>query len=282
MGHAEEARRQFRTRLGHDLKMSQLDITALDIWPDYARGFSFAWSLAPSTFDLPPYRFTVELGETQDGPWTAISPVLEDTYLWEDEGLVAVSHAPVLYYRVKGDFGGRVSYSVVRQPYGDLPRREFLVARNIRRIELLNMVKLSGTVADMYVRSVFGPKCAACTDPVTGGVVNPACTACFGTGRTPGYHGPYRIWVSFSPSQVHTSLETGQPSVSHSAAHEVRMLGSPRAKKHDIIVDKASGKHYIVDMVASLAELRRIPLTQMLKVDELPVTDPVYRIGGTQ
>jgi hypothetical protein len=58
----------------------------------------------------------------------------------------------------------------------------------------------------------------------------------------------------------------------------VRMIGTPLMKKNDLVVDIGSGKRYYVDTVQIAAEIRRIPIVQLLTVNEAPLSDVAYKV----
>jgi hypothetical protein len=139
---------------------------------------------------------------------------------------------------------------------------------------------MSGVCGQIWRKAIFGPQCTECTDFVGGNTMNSSCGACFGTGRTPGYHGPYATWFMFSPSQRKKHLANDNKGVHEDYTYSVRMLGSPRVNKDDIIVDSGTGKHYYVDVIVNVAEIRRIPIVQHVTANEIPVSSPLYALGG--
>lgn len=252
---------------------------AFRIAPSYAGGFSYAWEMSGGFNDPTPWEFTVQLGDTDDGPWKDISPKLINVVAWKDDGgkhLVGKSN--VLYFRVVLRTPRGTYSSHVMQPYGDIGRRDFLLAREIIRREALRARVLAGVECDVYIRSTFGPKCTYCIDPVTGDVRNSNCPKCFGTGRYPAYFGPHRMMLSFSADAAHHKTNTND------GTHETRTfeaiaIGNPVLKHGDVIIDRGQDKRYIIGVAGIISEVRRIPCLQRLGFDEAPLSDPVYRIG---
>jgi len=254
-------------------------ITRLTITPDYADGFSFEWEVDRAYSGTAAPVFTVQRGETHDGPWEDISPELSNVYAWSSSGRFVVPKDPVLYFRVEMTAGERKYYSSVIQPYGVINKREFLLIRNIRRQELLQMRQMTGVQGCFYSKAVFGPTCTSCTDLVGGDSYSTNCDVCFGTGKSPGYHGPYCCWFVASPSQRAKGVPQG-PNVREDYSFQFRLVGTPPLKKDDIIVDKAQSKLYYVDTIASVAEVRRVPVVQNVAVHEIPTSSPLYRLGS--
>lgn len=249
------------------------------IAPSYAGGFSYSWELSGGFNDPAPWVFTVQRGPTNEGPWEDISPKLVNAVAWRDEGGKNLGgKANTLYFRAVLRTKRGTYVSPVMQPYGDLGRREFLLAREIIRREALRARILSGVECDVYIRSTFGPKCTHCIDPVTGEVRDAHCRYCFGTGRYPAYYGPHRMMLSFSTDAAHRKGN------SNDGTHETRMfealaIGNPVLKHGDVIVDTRQDKRYVIGTASVTAEVRRIPCLQNLAFEEAPVSDSVYRIG---
>jgi hypothetical protein len=253
-------------------------IERVEIAPNYARGFTFAWTVSREFADPAPWYFWVERGETPSGPWTAFSPRIVQAYGYQDTRRLLVPKDPQLYFRVKLTTPNGTYYSDVRSPYGDLARTEFLQAREIMRTEVVQAQKKAGILGQVWLKSIFGPVCSSCVDPVTGTVTNPDCKQCFGTGRQPGYHGPYPVWMVFSPRQRNKHMKPDEMGPHEDYVHSVRLIGSPVLKKDDVIVDPNSDRRYYVNDVTNVMELRRIPLVQQLEAREAPTTEQIYKI----
>lgn len=251
----------------------------VEILPSYALGFGFSWEIRPD-FDKPsPWTFQVEEAETQDGPWTPLSPALVNTYGWAESAPRVAPKDPVLYFRVRMLAGGQFYYSHVAAPYGDLGRREFLIVRDIIRQELLQQRLLAGTPCQLWRKSVFGPRCADCTDFVTSEPTDAACRGCYGTGRVPGYHGPYPAWVTFTADHRRKHMtDNDQTGVKEPYANMGRIVGTVRVKKDDIVVDTAADRRYFVDDVQNLMEIRRYPVVQQATLNQIAVTHPVFNL----
>ena len=240
----------------------------------------YSWELSGGFNDPAPWVFIVQNGHTQDGPWEDISPELVNVVAWMDEGgkhLYGKSN--ILFFRVVLKTKRRTYFSAAVQPYGDLGRREFLLAREIMRRECLRARVLAGVECDVYIRSTFGPKCTHCIDPITGYVRDDSCRWCFGTGRFPAYFGPHKMMLSFSPDTTHNK-ESSNDGTHETKSFEVLAIGNPVLKKGDVIVDPRQDKRYVVGVASVVSEVRRIPCLQRLGFDEAPISDPIYRIGN--
>lgn len=252
--------------------------TKVTIVPSYAAGFIFVWDVSAGFVDPLPWKFTVEEAPTSEGPWEALSPELTNLFAFSDGKRRIPSKDPVLMFRVKLVTPKGTYYSFERHPYGDLNRREQLIARDIMRREVLEQSGMTAVRVKAFIKATSGAKCTSCTDPITGGIASTNCRHCLGTGRLPPYHGPYELWGTFTPTSRNLELKPDGVGLQQVYDWQVRLVGFPFLKDHDIVVDKVSDKRYIIDGVQHLMELRRVPVVQNVRVVELPTTDPIYRL----
>ena len=256
-------------------------IARLDVVPDYGRGFVFHWRLAGGFNYRGPWRFTVQQGETQEGPWVDLSPPLDDAFAWRAPDAPRVNKERELFFRLVLETAEGMYASDARMPYGDLTRSEFLIGREVMRREVLHMSRMAGVECEVWSACDYGPRCLKCIDPITGHSRDDHCRFCLGTGRCPPYRGPFGVWCLFSEDNQHKVEEgaEGNGVVAH-RNFTVRMVSSVPVKKNDVLKDLRTGKMYYVGEVQVSAELRRVPLVQTLQVSEAAVTDPAYMIGG--
>ena len=255
-------------------------ISAFRISPNYLGGFLYSWEVGGGFNDPAPWVFEVQKGPTAEGPWEVISPKLANVVAWRDSGgknLYGKTNS--LYFRVGMTTPGGRYFSHPVQPYGDLTRREYLLAREIIRRESLRAKVLAGVECDVYIRSIFGPKCTYCIDPVTGDVRDSHCRKCLGTGRYPAYFGPHRMMMSFSPDTTHSKVN------SNDGTHETKVfealaIGNPVLKKGDVVVDPRQDKRYVIGNASVVSEVRRVACLQRLGFEEAPLSDPIYRLGN--
>lgn len=255
---------------------------SVHIIPGYVDGFVFTWELTRNFIDPAPWTFYVEQGPAVDGPWTVLSPGLVGVAIWADNLKRVFNKNRVLFFRLRLVTTEATYYSEVITPYGDLPRRDYLIVKDIMRREILQQQKLSGVRAMLWCKSTWGTKCTACVDPFTGDIMTSNCADCMGQGIVPPYHGPYEIWVTFSTDQKNTEQSAEGAGLKQDYNWTVRMIGFPYVHDNDIILDIASDKRYIVDGVANELEIRRVPVIQMIGVHELPVSDPAYKLNTSQ
>jgi hypothetical protein len=250
------------------------------VLPSYAEGFTFSWVISQGFSDPLPWRFTVEEAPTSEGPWTDLSPVVTNVFAFaETDKRRVLTKDMVLFFRVRLVTPHNTYYSAVRTPYGDLDRREYLLVREIMRREVLQQRTLAGTRSYIWIKNITGLLCPHCIDPVTGDITTTNCKFCLGTGRLPPYHGPYEIWTTFSPTSRNIEVRGDGNGLQQIYSWQVRVIGFPYIKDNDIIVDAVQDKRYIVDGIQHLMELRRVAVVQVVRVTELPMSDPAYKLG---
>lgn len=254
-------------------------IINIAITPSYANGFLFSWDVDPSFFEPGDWTFYVQQAETEEGPWSTISPPLINQFIWDQNEKRILPKDPILHFRILLQVGSKSYISNVISPYYSLPRREFLIVRDIIRQELLQQREMAGVCCDVWRKSVIGPKCTECVDFVTGEPLNGDCAFCFGTGRNPGYHGPYRIWATISALQRDKQMQNDQTGVREPYTHEARVVGTIRLKNDDVIVDTVSNERYFVDVVNHLMEIRRYPVVQSIIMNRIATSHPLYKLG---
>ena len=253
-------------------------IEKFNVFPDYAFGFSFSWMLDMAFNDSYPWVFQVEVAPAPDGEWKAISPQLVNIFCWSGNVPVKVNKSRVLFFRLKLKTPENEYYSEVIQPYGNLSKKEFLIAKDIMRREVLHMSQLAGVPEKVLLKANWGPRCKVCVDPITGRSRNSNCPSCVGTGFEKPYHGPYDMWMLFSSDSQHQMAENPNTGTTEQKNFTARAIGSIVLKYHDVVIDSRSNKRYYVNNAAIISEIRRIPIIQQLQLSEAAVTDPIYKL----
>ena len=260
--------------------MSDPVITRLNIKPSYAGGFQFAWTINPGFATGKTWLFTIQLGETDEGPWNDLSPVLKNTYVWQaPPTLIAITKMEILYYRVAMQVGAERFYSPIVSPYGTFNRRDFLMDQEIMRKEVLMADVSAGIEAQVWHKSVFGPYCDHCRDFASGSIQDGQCKYCYGTGHIPGYYGPYGVWASFSVMDHQKMMQADNTEMKELWMTKARVIGAEDMNKDDILVDTRLGKYYYVDEHEHVAEIRRVTVVQELSLRELAISEAVYKLG---
>jgi len=255
----------------------------LEIFPSYHDGFTFCWEPDPVE-NLSIASYKVQESPTGIDAFTDISGELVGLYCFTEEPRQTRKRNKRhdMYFRVQATLGsGAVVHSNVRTAHGDLPKREFLITRNIMRQEVLAMRTLSGVQIDIFRKMVEGTPCTVCVDPVSQRVMDPDCKVCGGTRFITGFHGPYRTYGKFSLTDIDTKHPQDNAGVDDDRVYQVRMIGQPTVHRKDVIVDVCNDRRYKVQDNKHAMEFRRQPVIQMLTVTEIPFGCVEYSLGAT-
>jgi hypothetical protein len=226
--------------------------------------------------------FHVEIARAA-GEWTRITTVpIQDTCVFLDTDQHRCSIDSDIYYRVIADDGTCEYPSPPAHTMGEMPRHDRVMAREILRKEYLRMRKTSaGTLGQLLRRREHGTRCTSCVDFDLDEPVGSFCTECFGTGFKRGYYNaiPYYMDV-----EVHTSKkDVKEPlGLQDNQAKMARCVAFPRISTYDIWVHTSANLRFVIREVASVAEMRSIPLIYKVQIRPLPVSDIVYQVPMDQ
>lgn len=251
--------------------------SGINIAPSYSGGFVFSWDILPDFADPSPWKFRIQESETQAGPWKDVCGPLENSFFYAEKHPRLAPKDQTLYFRIVLETPKGRYVSHVESPYCSLPRREFLLAREIMRKEILMQEKMSGVLSYIWYKSIFGPPCTECGDFVLEDTKDSHCPGCFGTGRMPGYYGPFPAYVSYSPMERNKGLQRPH-GVDELYTIQGTVIGSLRLKKDDVVVDPVSDSRFFVGAVRNLVEFRRYPVIQFVMLSEIAKTHVVYKL----
>ena len=252
-------------------------VSELIVRPSYGFGFSFSWKVQGGCEDLGPWEFTVEESVTTADNWHPVSPTLVGVFEWSDTVRRIPDKDSVLYFRVRFHTQRATYFSAAVAPWGTLNKREYLIAKDIMRREVLHARTLAGVMGSVWIKNIYGPRCTVCLDPITGTIRNSKCPVCFGTGYVPPYHGPYDLWFTFTPKDGKIELSEDGSGTVQPKPFNIRAIGTLPIRHQDVIIDRAEDKRYIVSNTKMEAELRRVPIVQTIVASEAATTDAVYQ-----
>lgn len=251
------------------------------------RGTTRVWWQLERTFKEPgPYVFQLQLGKTglRDAvDWVNIGSPVVNGYTaydpaWREAGYDLLDH-----YRVVLTTPTNVYVSQAANCYGDLPERDWLIAREIIRKEQLRFkyVAVPGYLVKPFR---FGKPCRRCRDELTQEVLDSDCPVCSGTGFEIGYHPPLALqcWdISTQTIQEDNNAQlTGMTRVNPYIT--ARVIGFPALNKDDIWVNGTSDERWLVETIQIAAAIRNVPIIYQVKMGLLPFSNTAYalEIGG--
>lgn len=251
------------------------------------RGTTRVWWQLERTFNEPgPYVFQLQLGKTglRDATdWINTgSPVVNGYNAydpeWREAGYDLLDH-----YRVVLTTPTSVYVSQAANCYGDLPERDWLLAREIIRKEQLRFkyVAVPGYLLKPFR---FGKPCRRCRDQLTQEVLDSDCPVCNGTGFEIGYHPPLSLqcW-DISTQTIQEDVDAQFKGMTrHNPYITARVIGFPAINKSDIWVNGSSDERWLVETIQVAAAIRNVPIVYQVKMGLLPFSNTAYAIevGG--
>lgn len=243
----------------HNLRVRSLELDFLEI----------SWEVTATGNPLDLY-FTVERSESPGGPYTPISPALQDRYVFVDGNLPQGNLWRVLYYRVRvrqvGRSGEYVSPEVQQEPEPDL------IALEIRRHHQLLFREFAGRKCYLLPTRTFGPRCT-CWNETLQQRTRSRCLTCYDTSFVGGYMAPMEMWISIDPAasaEANTNVGTAQ-----SLNTTARTGYYPALKPRDVIVELENKRWRVANV--STPEHARSPVYQEVSLHLIPLGDIEYR-----
>jgi len=251
------------------------------------RGTTRVWWQLERTFNDPgPYVFQLQLGKTglrDSADWVNIGPPVVNGYNaydsdWREAGYDLLDH-----YRVVLTTPTSVYVSQAANCYGDLPEKDWVIAREIIRKEQLRFkyVAVPGYLLKPFR---FGKPCTRCRDQLTQEVLDSDCPVCNGTGFEVGYHPPLALqcW-DLSTQTIQEGVDAQLKGITRENPYiTARVIGFPAINKNDIWVNGSSDERWLVETIQIAAAIRNVPLVYQIKMGLLPFSNTAYAIevGG--
>lgn len=254
--------------------------TSLSILPNFDKGHVISWSIDPTIEISKSHTFKLQ---------TSGSPMFEEIIDEKDVGNVFFatdisnlkqSVNADIYYRVKlvdlKDNSEYFSDAIAFLPK-KYDRRSYVCAREIARKEILRF-KIIGTVAALLKRKIYGVHLNDDVDPISGIPLTDNTTS-QGTSFETGYYDPLIMMVSIEDMQQVRKLSADGFGILDATTASMRTVGFPIIETYDIIVDILDDRRYVIKEVEKIDyPSSNITVIQILKVQLLPPTDPVYKI----
>lgn len=244
------------------------------------------WQLEPLFNDPGPHVFQLQYGNTgiPDSPdWHNVGSPILDGYMaydeeWRHSGSDLLTHYRVTLTTPKDTY--------VSQPvncFGEMPERDWLMAREVVRREMLrhDYVSVSGYLLKPYR---FGRPCKRCRDALTQEVLDSNCPICNGTGFEVGYHPalPLQCWDLSLQTIAEQQDNEVKGTTRDNAEVQARIIGWPAINRNDIWVNGKSDERWLVHAIQVAAALRGVPLIYNIQMGLIPFSSPIYEleIGG--
>jgi len=232
------------------------------------------WTMRPSFKSSAPIDFYVDKARS-GGEWEEVAGPLEDECTFIDTTRWNWNKDLNTFYRIRYDKGTEDwEYSIPVRAIGSWERKDFAVAKEIARKELLSY-QLLGLPGVLLKRREWGTPCH-CVDFDTGEPQDSQCTECFGTGISKGYYAP--ITLTVNPQQLSHSMTRTDRGLADDNKRMVRCVAYPTLiKENDLWLDSSNGTRWVIRGATTATELKGVPLIYELALNKVPMTDVIYK-----
>lgn len=242
------------------------------------------WELHRNFRDASPYTFQLQYndnGLSDADNWVNVDGPVVDSFYSVDATQRLYGKQLNSYYRVRLTTGVGTYYSIPTPANGKLNKRDWNMAREITRKELLRLQRYTALNGYLLIAKRAGTVCT-CRDPLTNETTNTYCTDCYGTGWVGGYYSPYSC-VFFDVSQENSkeAVDVQARGMTDDNIKQTRYVGYPHIKTRDVFVDRDSDSRYYVNSIRNLAEIRGVPIVVSPELRAAPYTDVVYNFNIT-
>ena len=244
-----------------DIKVRSLDVDFHEI----------TWELAPTSEDVLDYTFIILRSQGPMGPFSDLTPAMEDQFVFIDNNIKINHKYRRYYYKVRvtrkldGEYEDFGPASISAEPD--------LIALELRKHMNLLFREFAGRRCWVLPVRTFGQRCQ-CWNSTLQKRTRSGCITCFDTGFVRGYMHPVESWVQFDPSaNTEQQVNTGITQQKNTTA---RMGYFPPVKPRDVIVEPEN-KRWRVTQVNTTQQLRA-PVHQEIQVHEIPKSDIEYAV----
>jgi hypothetical protein len=245
------------------------------------------WELRNDFTDPRPYEFQLQVGRTSNNEaddWEDVGSSVVDQFAAMDGEQRIYGKTNFTHYRVKLTTPQGVHLSEPVGLMGTLSRRDWRIAREYVRKEILRMKHHAGERGLLLKRRVAGDPCPTCLDYQTREVRDPNCPDCWGTGFKCGYFFPMScVWADISPRtyRIHRDNQSQRGTV-NDVVVKARIAHPMMLSEEDIWVNAKTDDRYYIHQVQNVAEMRGVPITAEVEMRPAPVTDVAYDIPVPQ
>lgn len=250
--------------------------------PAYETGHFVYWSIDPTFNEPDPHNFTVEVSGTPD--FSVIEYTIEagNSFSVTDPNIhFKQSLALDLFYRIKLTTPSNVYYSqTITFSVSNYNRREYVMAREIARKELLRIRKFTGRSMWLLKRKVFGKELTDnSVDPITGVPLTNQLPNL--ASRMPdGYYNPLGFYCSIEELANTRKNSPDGLGFADVTQQKFRTVGFPVVQTYDIVVDANNDERYNVEEVESfLFPSTDLVIVQILTTKLIPNSDPIYKVA---
>lgn len=240
------------------------------------------WQIDPLFQELGPYTFQLQVGGTglaEGVDWQNVGEPIVNGFVAEDSGYRGGGSVVNTHYRVTlttptGDY-----VSAPAPCFGELNEKDWLMAREIIRKELLRHQKVS--IDGYLIKALrYGKPCPRCRDAMTQEPTDNNCSVCLGSGFEGGYHPPLpmQCW-DLSPQLIRENQDINVKGTTREDAYvNARVIGFPALNRDDIWVNASTDERWLIKEIQIAAALHGVPLIYNVRLGLVPFTNSIYEI----
>jgi len=237
------------------------------------------WELDRRFNDPLPYTFqlqTDESGIANADDWINVGTPVTNAYYATDPAQRLFGKQLTTYYRLKLTTSSGTYYSLPTQSIGNLTWRDWHLAREITRKEMLRLRKYTAILGYLLIAKRTGIPCD-CTDPLTNELTLTFCTNCYGTGFVGGYYPPLPcVFFDVSPESSDEHIDMQGRGQVDDIIKVARYIGYPHLRVRDVFVARDTDRRYYINKVKNLAEIRGMPVITEPTIHAAPFSDVIY------
>ena len=241
-----------------------------------------SWTMNRHFIDRRPHVMQLQGSNSQGAltadDWVDIGPAQENAGYLTDTGRRVYGKTATMSYRVKMTTSMGTYYSDVAGTLGKFTRRDWLLASEIMRKELLRH-QVFGSVPGWLLKAKrYGEECT-CLDPFTKEVTDSTHAPCHGTGFLTGYYAPMAFsYCELRPISAREHRDMSGPGTAKGVVTSGRFIGVPDLIQGDAFICDGSDERYYIHTVTETAAWKGVPLVLDVEMRLAPFTDAIYEI----
>lgn len=249
-----------------NISVEEIGVRSLDV--DF---LEVTWKVRSTGEDLLDYTFQVLRSEGPAGPFEAVSPEMDDRFVFIDRNLKTGHDFRTYFYKIR--VKNKRTEDIREFGPADAGPDADLIALELRKHMNLLFREFIGRRCWVFPVRTFGQRCG-CFDVRLQKRTRSHCVTCFDTGFTRGYMTPIESWISIDPdNKSEQNSNTGPTTQSNTTA---RMGFFPPIKPRDLIVEPENLRWRVVQVGGT--EQLRATVHQEIQVHKIPSTDIEYKL----
>lgn len=247
-------------------------------------GSMLVWQFTDDFDDPLPHTFQLQGAAgspVSTSPFMNIGLPVTNTYLLVDPGAIerrSIGGDIDFAYRIQLTTSKGVYYSDVINFTGTLDFRNWRIARDIMRKEVLRFDRFTAVPGWLLKKRRSGALCPRCADPILQSAADSRCPVCWGTNRNGGYYAAIRSFmdVEVSRDEEYVDPQAAVATIRNDMASNCRMLGDPMPDNEDVFVDMKGGRRFTLRNVVQASMIANYCIVATVEAHPIPPADIIY------